>query len=199
VGFDPRGPCQRYALVWIDQHFRSACRRNCPPYTDRYGISTADAVSQIHLQSIYQNIALPLAIHGTPRSQIPGQVEAALTRVGLWQDVAGRLHTPAQTLSGGQQQRLCIARALAVNPDVLLLDEPASALDPKSRHTIDEFIKSLQGHTTVVLVTHHLEQAREVATHIGVLIGGRLVALGEPDEIFRSTHPAVAQYLHHTH
>ncbi|AEJ41004.1 phosphate import ATP-binding protein [Sulfobacillus acidophilus TPY] len=148
-------------------------------------------------KSIYQNIALPLAIHGTPRAQIPERVEAALTQVGLWQDVSGRLHASALTLSGGQQQRLSIARALALKPAVLLLDEPASALDPKSRHTIDELIQTLRGHTTVILVTHHLEQAREVATHIGVLINGRLEALGVPDEIFRSTHPPVAQYLHH--
>jgi phosphate transport system ATP-binding protein len=146
-------------------------------------------------KSIFHNIALPLAVHGVPRQEVPGRVETALKRVGLWGEVESRLSASALTLSGGQQQRLCIARALAVNPDVLLMDEPASALDPKSRRHIDELIASLRGQVTVVLVTHHLDEARQVGNQLGVLINGRLEAFGPVGEVSRSANEMVAQYL----
>ncbi len=146
-------------------------------------------------KSIFQNIALPLGVHGAARSEIAGRVESALKTVGLWDEVAGRLNQSALTLSGGQQQRLCIARALAVEPTVLLMDEPASALDPKSRRRIDELILSLKNTVTVLIVTHHLDEARQVSERLGVLVNGRLEAFGETDAVFASQNDVVARYL----
>lgn len=148
-------------------------------------------------KSIFQNVALPLAVHGVARSEIAPRVEAALTTVGLWNEVQSRLNASALTLSGGQQQRLCIARALAIEPDVLLMDEPASALDPKSRRRIDDLIVSLRGRVTVLIVTHHLDEARQVSDRLGVLINGRLEAFGPTETVFHCQNETVAQYLHH--
>ncbi len=148
-------------------------------------------------KSIVQNISLPLAVHGYPRSEIADRVQASLKTVGLWDEVANRLGTSALALSGGQQQRLCIARALAIQPDILLMDEPASALDPKSRGRIDDLILSLRDAVTVLLVTHHLEEAERVSDRLGVLMDGRLQAFGPTQELFRSAPEKVAQYLRH--
>lgn len=146
-------------------------------------------------KTIFQNIALPLSVHGVSRAEIPSRVEAALKTVGLWNEVDSRLHTPALTLSGGQQQRLCIARALAIEPDVLLMDEPASALDPKSRRRIDDLIRSLRGQVTVLIVTHHLDEARAVSDRLGVLVNGRLEDFGPTEEVFDSQNETVRRYL----
>lgn len=148
-------------------------------------------------KSIFQNIALPLTVHGTARSEIADRVQAALKTVGLWDEVSHRLNQPAPTLSGGQQQRLCIARALAVEPSILLMDEPASALDPKSRRRIDELILSLRDAVTVLIVTHHLDEARHVSERLGVLVNGQLAAYGETEAVFASEDDVVAHYLHH--
>ncbi len=176
--------------------------------TDLYGDRVDVSVVRSHIgmvfqrptpfpKSIFQNIALPLKVHGTARSEISDRVEAALQTVGLWDEVSNRLHQPALTLSGGQQQRLCIARALAVEPTVLLMDEPASALDPKSRRRIDELIMSLKGTVTVLMVTHHLDEARHISERLGVLVNGRLAAFGETEAVFASENDVVAHYLHH--
>jgi phosphate transport system ATP-binding protein len=147
-------------------------------------------------RSIVENIALPLRIAGTPRREIPERVEAALQMAALWDEVKDRLHQSALTLSGGQQQRLTIARALAVHPDVLLMDEPASALDPRAREAIGELIRRVSEHVTILLVTHSLDEARALSTRLGVLIDGALAAFGPTEAIFQHAEPAaVRAYL----
>lgn len=114
--------------------------------------------------SIRRNIELPLREHGVrERAIVEGATESALRAVGLWDEVKDRLDSPARALSGGQQQRLCIARALVLEPEALLLDEPCGALDPLSSGVVEDLIASLRGRYTVVIVTHNLAQARRIA------------------------------------
>jgi phosphate transport system ATP-binding protein len=116
--------------------------------------------------SIRRNLEFPLKEHGVRNhSEIEDKTARALTDVGLWKEVQDRLDTPALALSGGQQQRLCIARALCLNPEVLLMDEPCSALDPLSSATIEDLITSLRGRYTVIIVTHNLAQARRISDY----------------------------------
>ncbi len=116
--------------------------------------------------SIRRNLELPLREHGlTNRSELDARIERALTDVGLWGEIADRLDGPALALSGGQQQRLCIARALVLEPSILLMDEPCSALDPLSSGIVEDLIQSLRGRYTVVIVTHNLAQARRIANY----------------------------------
>lgn len=118
--------------------------------------------------SIRRNLEMPLREHGvTHRNDLNETIERALTDVGLWNEVKDRLGAPALTLSGGQQQRLCIARAIALKPSVLLMDEPCSALDPLSSGVVEDLIQKLRGHYTVVIVTHNLAQARRIANYAG--------------------------------
>ncbi|MFT6339816.1 MAG: phosphate transport system ATP-binding protein [Alcanivorax sp.] len=118
--------------------------------------------------SIIDNLRFPLSEHGVPRRERDGRAEQALRAVGLWEEVKGRLHQSALGLSGGQQQRLCIARALVLQPRVLLLDEPCSALDPVSSKVVEELIVSLRGRYTLLMVTHNLAQARRIADSVTV-------------------------------
>ena len=113
--------------------------------------------------SIYDNVAYGPRLMGWSRSQIQSAVEESLRFTALWDDVADRLHRSAQTLSGGQQQRLCIARCIAVKPEVILMDEPCSALDPISTLRVEELIRELAGRYTIVIVTHNMQQARRLA------------------------------------
>lgn len=116
--------------------------------------------------TIYRNFEMPLREHGIrARSERDGRIEKALTDVGLWNEIKDRLHSPALALSGGQQQRLCIARALVLEPEILLMDEPCSALDPLSSGIVEDLIQSLRGRYTVVIVTHNLAQARRIANY----------------------------------
>jgi phosphate transport system ATP-binding protein len=116
--------------------------------------------------SIRRNIEMPLREHGmTRRSELDERIERVLRDVGLWAEVKDRLDSPALTLSGGQQQRLCIARAVALEPSVLLMDEPCSALDPLSSGVVEDLIASLRGRYSVVIVTHNLAQARRIANY----------------------------------
>ena len=116
--------------------------------------------------SIWRNLEMPLREHGvTRRDELESRIEKALADVGLWGEVKDRLGTAALTLSGGQQQRLCIARALALQPTVLLMDEPCSALDPLSSSVVEDLIQSLKGQYTVIIVTHNLAQARRIANY----------------------------------
>ncbi len=113
--------------------------------------------------SIQRNLTFPLREHGIrDRETLDATVEQTLRAVGLWEEVKDRLHAPALALSGGQQQRLCLARALALKPEIILLDEPCSALDPISSGVVEELIQSLSGRYTIVIVTHNLAQARRI-------------------------------------
>ncbi|WP_447962357.1 phosphate ABC transporter ATP-binding protein [Nitrospira sp. Ecomares 2.1] len=141
--------------------------------------------------SIRKNLELPLREHGThDRTLLQSAIENVLQQVGLWHEVKDRLDHPAQALSGGQQQRLCLARALVLTPDVLLLDEPCSALDPISSGIIEDFIASLQGSYTILIVTHNLAQARRLADHVAVFWSlegiGQLIEHGSAQQIFES-------------
>jgi phosphate transport system ATP-binding protein len=116
--------------------------------------------------SIRRNLEMPLREHGIRnRQELADRVERALSDVGLWEEVRDRLDAPALSLSGGQQQRLCIARALVLEPSILLMDEPCSALDPLSSGVVEDLIQSLRGRYTVVIVTHNLAQARRIANY----------------------------------
>jgi phosphate transport system ATP-binding protein len=137
-------------------------------------------------KSIYENVAFGLRINGF-QGEIDEQVERSLQQAALWEEVKYRLHENALTLSGGQQQRLCLARALAVEPEVILMDEPASALDPISTQKIEELIYELKRHYTVVIVTHNMQQAARVADLTAFLYLGELIEYGRTDDLF--THP----------
>jgi phosphate transport system ATP-binding protein len=140
--------------------------------------------------SIYDNVAYGVRVNGLAkkRFQLDEIVEKTLTAAALWEEVKDRLHRSAISLSGGQQQRLCIARALAVEPEVLLMDEPASALDPISTAKIEELIYNLKRNYTIVVVTHNMQQAARVSDETGFFLTGRLVEFSETKKIF--TAPA---------
>ncbi|UCE65023.1 MAG: phosphate ABC transporter ATP-binding protein [Candidatus Zixiibacteriota bacterium] len=136
-------------------------------------------------KSIFDNVAYGPRLHGTKaKSQLTEIVEKSLLRAGLWSEVKDRLDKNAMDLSGGQQQRLCIARALAVGPEILLMDEPASALDPKSTTRIEDLIAELRKNYTIVIVTHNMQQAARVSDFTAFFYEGRLVEFGETKMIF---------------
>jgi phosphate transport system ATP-binding protein len=134
--------------------------------------------------SITDNVAAGLRFIGTPRDEISDRVNAALEGAGLWEEVEGRLSAPGMSLSGGQQQRLCIARALAVEPEVLLMDEPCSALDPVATLKIEELIAQLKERVTIAVVTHNMQQAGRVADTTAFMLSGELVEVGPTQKMF---------------
>ena len=137
--------------------------------------------------SIYDNIAYGPRIHGVrSRSVLDGMVEQSLRDAAIWDEVKDRLKTSALGLSGGQQQRLCIARALAVQPEVLLLDESTSALDPISTARIEDLIGELKAKYTVIMVTHNMQQAVRISDRTAFFLLGELVEFGETDRLFTS-------------
>ena len=137
-------------------------------------------------KSIWENVAYGPRIHGLARSrdELDEQVEQALRRTGLWDEVRDRLKAPAPSLSGGQQQRLCIARALAVDPEVILMDEPCSSLDPVATARIEELIHSLRGRYAIGIVTHNMQQAARVSQRTAFFNYGHLVEYGDTSAIF---------------
>lgn len=138
-------------------------------------------------KSIYDNIAYGPRAHGTKDKKILDEiVERSLKRAALWDEVKDRLHESALGLSGGQQQRLCIARTLAVNPDVILMDEPCSALDPIATAKIENLIMDLKKDYTVIIVTHNMQQAARVSDITGFLYLGKLIEEGDTRMIFSS-------------
>ena len=134
--------------------------------------------------SIWDNVAFGLRLQGLPASELGQRAEQALRDAALWDEVKDRLRASGLSLSGGQQQRLCIARALAVRPEVLLLDEPASALDPIATARIEELIRGMRGSFTVVLVTHNMQQAARVSDYTAFFYMGELVEHAPTNELF---------------
>jgi phosphate transport system ATP-binding protein len=136
-------------------------------------------------KSIYENVAYGPRINGTDSGESLDEiVERSLRRAALWEEVKDRLRTSALGLSGGQQQRVCIARALANQPEVLLLDEPASALDPSSTQKIEELLYELKQELTIIIVTHNLQQAARASDHTAFFFMGQLVEFGATEQIF---------------
>ncbi|MCE5314949.1 MAG: phosphate ABC transporter ATP-binding protein PstB [Armatimonadota bacterium] len=135
--------------------------------------------------SIYNNVAYGLRLQGkTGKSELDSRVEQALRKAALWNEVEDKLHEPGTHLSGGQQQRLCIARAVAVEPEVLLMDEPASAIDPVGTVKIEELIAELKELYTIVIVTHNMQQAARISDYTAFFFEGEIVEFGETREMF---------------
>jgi phosphate transport system ATP-binding protein len=139
--------------------------------------------------SIFDNVAFALREQGRRRPrrrELEPMVTQALQRAGLYEEVRGNLDRPALRLSGGQQQRLCIARAIATSPEILLMDEPCSALDPRSTAVIEDLILQLRNELAIVIVTHNLQQARRIADRVAFMYLGDLVELGSADQLFEA-------------
>ena len=151
--------------------------------------------------SILKNLEFPLREHGIrDRERLASTIETGLRNVGLWDEVKDRLHSPALALSGGQQQRLCMARALVLSPEVLLMDEPCSALDPLSSGVVEDLIVGLRGRYTVLIVTHNLAQARRIADYTALFWvqngAGQLIEVGTAKQIFDDPRePLTAAYV----
>ncbi len=149
-------------------------------------------------KSIYDNIAYGPRIHGLAANQaeLDDIVEDSLIKAGLWEEVKDRLDEPGTGLSGGQQQRLCIARTISVNPEVILMDEPCSALDPIATATIEQLIAELRERFTIVIVTHSMQQAARVSQRTAYFHLGHLIEVGETTEIFTNPkHPLTEDYI----
>jgi phosphate transport system ATP-binding protein len=135
--------------------------------------------------SVYENVAFGPRIHGTrDRAKLDTVVEESIRLAFLWDEVKDRLHESALGLSGGQQQRLCIARALAVQPEIILMDEPTSALDPLATGRIEDLIDELKKKYTVIIVTHNMQQAARISDYTGFLYLGKIIEFGEAEQIF---------------
>ncbi len=136
-------------------------------------------------KSVFENVAFGPRIHGLRnKTELYGIVEKSLVQAGLWNEVKDRLNDNALGLSGGQQQRLCIARALAVGPEILLMDEPASALDPRSTARIEDLIGDLKSEFTIIIVTHNMQQAARVSDYTAFFYEGELVEHGDTKQLF---------------
>lgn len=143
-------------------------------------------------KTIFENVAYGLRVNGeTNAAVLEGKVEESLRRAAIFDEIKDRLHTSALGLSGGQQQRLCIARALAVEPEVLLMDEPASALDPIATQKIEESVHELKSQLTIIIVTHNMQQAARVSDRTAFFYMGKLIEEGVTDMIF--TRPSLKQ------
>jgi phosphate transport system ATP-binding protein len=137
--------------------------------------------------SIYDNIAFGIKLYEKlPRAEMDARVEAALRGAALWDEVKDKLHTSGLGLSGGQQQRLCIARSVAVQPEVILFDEPCSALDPISTAKVEELIEELSEEYTIAIVTHNMQQAVRVSDYTAFMYLGELIEFGETDQVFNT-------------
>ena len=151
--------------------------------------------------SVFENVAAGLRLSSSARTgkgkaDLHAKVEAALRSAGLWDEVSDRLSEPGAGLSGGQQQRLCIARSLAVEPEVILMDEPCSALDPIATLKIEELIDELKQRVTIVIVTHNMQQAARVADRTAFMLSGKLVEVGPTQEIFTTpSDPRTEEYV----
>lgn len=149
-------------------------------------------------KSIYDNVAYGPKIHGLndDRQHLDHIVESSLEKAGLWNEVKDRLNEPGTGLSGGQQQRLCIARAIAVSPEVILMDEPCSALDPIATAKVEELIDELRENYTIAIVTHSMQQAARVSQRTAYFHLGKLIEVGETDQIFTNpSHQLTEDYI----
>ncbi len=149
-------------------------------------------------KSIYDNVAYGPKIHGLAesRTDLDGIVESSLKKAGLWKEVSDRLDQAGTSLSGGQQQRLCIARAIAVRPEVILMDEPCSALDPIATATVEDLIAELQEQYTIVIVTHNMQQAARVSQRTAYFHLGDLIEVGTTDRVFTNPrHRLTEEYI----
>jgi phosphate transport system ATP-binding protein len=148
-------------------------------------------------KSIFENVAYGIRLRGVRNKHtLKDMVEAALRAAAIWEESKDRLQQPAYSLSGGQQQRLCIARALAINPEILLCDEPTSALDPMATARIEELIQSIKDRVTVIIVTHSMQQAARVSDYTGFMYMGELVEMGRTATMFRNpSNPLTEQYI----
>jgi phosphate transport system ATP-binding protein len=148
-------------------------------------------------KSIFENVAYGLRINGYPnKASLRDSVEQSLRRAAIWEEVKDKLHQSAYSLSGGQQQRLCIARALAVDPEVLLLDEPCSALDPIATAKIEDLLFELKRSCTIVIVTHNMQQAARVADYTGFFLMGKMIEFNVTRVIFKNpAHKETEDYV----
>ena len=138
-------------------------------------------------KSIYENVAFGPKIHGIRnKTMLDKIVEESLQKAALWDEVKDRLHTSAYGLSGGQQQRLCIARCLAVDPEVILMDEPTSALDPVSTHKVEELINSIKNDVTIAIVTHNMQQAARISDRTAFFLNGEIIECDTTSTIFNN-------------
>jgi phosphate transport system ATP-binding protein len=146
--------------------------------------------------SVIDNVTAGLRLTGASRGEVQEKAEGALKDAGLWDEVKDRLKAPGAGLSGGQQQRLCIARALAVDPEVLLMDEPCSALDPVATLRIEELISQLREQVTIVIVTHNMQQAARVADTTAFMLNGEMIEIGQTEKMFTNPdHDRTEQYV----
>lgn len=145
-------------------------------------------------KSIYENIAYGPRVHGIKnKRELDGIVESCLHKAALWEEVKDRMHDSAMSLSGGQQQRLCIARTLAVNPEIILMDEPCSALDPIATSKIEDLIEELKKEYCVIIVTHSMSQASRVSDYTAFMYLGDLIEFGETRQIFENPHKELTE------
>ncbi|MCF6767412.1 phosphate ABC transporter ATP-binding protein PstB [Thiotrichales bacterium 19S11-10] len=147
--------------------------------------------------SIFDNIAFAIKIHeNLKKDELSDRVEEALCQAAIWDEVKDKLHTPGTSLSGGQQQRLCIARTLAIKPEILLLDEPTSALDPISTAKIESLLKTLSDKYTIILVTHNLKQAQRLSHATIFMSDGKIIEQNRTDELFKNPkNPLTLHYI----
>jgi len=145
-------------------------------------------------KTIYENVAYGPQVHGIKKKrELENIVESCLRKAALWEEVKDRLHDSAMSLSGGQQQRLCIARTLAVNPEIILMDEPCSALDPIATSKIEDLIEDLKKEYCVIIVTHSMSQASRVSDYTAFMYLGDLIEFGETRQIFENPHKELTE------
>ncbi len=145
-------------------------------------------------KSIYENVAYGPKIHGISNKKVLDEiVEKSLKAAALWEEVKDRVQDSAMSLSGGQQQRLCIARAIAIGPEVILMDEPCSALDPISTSKVEDLINELKKEYTVIIVTHNMQQAARVSDYTGFMYLGKLIEFGKTKQIFENPHDKLTE------
>ncbi len=144
-------------------------------------------------KSIYDNLAYALKLHKFPKKEIPGMIQSALEESFIWDEVKDELDKPAVKLSGGQQQRLCIARTVVLRPEVILMDEPCSALDPISTGKIEELIVKLKENYTIVIVTHNMQQAQRISDKVAFMYLGEVIEYDTTDAIFNNPKNELTQ------